>query len=114
MGCLRRERQLREGDIISIDFGVVVDGYYGDAAITVPVGKVGRGGQSSVQGDRGIPLSKESSRRCRQSAVGHFSRDPEYVEARGFSVVREFVGHGIGQQLHESPQIPNYGPPARE
>jgi methionyl aminopeptidase len=112
-GMPSKTRHIKEGDILSLDFGVVIEGYYGDAAITVPVGKI----------------SKEAERLCRvtenslyegitQARVGNRLSDishaiQEYVEERGFSVVREFVGHGIGQSLHESPQIPNYGPPSQ-
>jgi methionyl aminopeptidase len=106
-------RRLREGDIISIDYGVVVDGYYGDAAITVPVGKIGRPAEQlcSVAEQalyHGIDRARVGSR---LSDISHAIQT--HVEEHGFSVVREFVGHGIGQSLHESPQIPNYGPPGK-
>ena len=112
-GMPSKKRHLHEGDIISLDFGVVVDGYYGDAALTVPVGHI------SDQAARLCAVTEESLNRGIASAVtGNRLSDishaiQEYVEARGFSVVREFVGHGIGQHLHESPQIPNYGPPGK-
>jgi len=104
-------RQLREGDIIGLDFGVVLDGYYGDAAITVPVGTIApeaaellRVTQESLE--RGIGMARPGSRLSDISAAiqGH-------AESHGFSVVREFVGHGIGTALHEDPQVPNYGSP---
>jgi methionyl aminopeptidase len=112
-GMPSRQRHLKEGDIISLDFGVVCEGYYGDAAVTVPVGRID---ESAVQLCRVTEESLyEGIRRAtlgnRLSDISHAIQ--EYVEARGFSVVREFVGHGIGQQLHESPQIPNYGPPGK-
>lgn len=109
-GWPSKHRQLKEGDIIGIDFGVAVDGYYGDAAITVPVGKIGEDVQKlcSVTEDALYEGIRQALPRNRLSDVSHAIQ--QYVEARGFSVVREFVGHGIGQQLHESPQIPNYGP----
>jgi methionyl aminopeptidase len=112
-GMPSRQRHLKEGDIISLDFGVVCEGYYGDAAVTVPVGRIDESAvrlckvteESLYEGIRRATLGN------RLSDISHAIQ--EYVEARGFSVVREFVGHGIGQQLHESPQIPNYGPPGK-
>jgi len=112
-GMPSKLRRLKEGDIISLDFGVVLDGYYGDGALTAPVGKITEEAaqlctvteQSLYEG-----ISKAISGN-RLSDISHAIQD--YVENRGYSVVREFVGHGIGQQLHESPQIPNYGPPGR-
>jgi methionyl aminopeptidase len=112
-GMPSKRRRLKEGDIISLDFGVVFDGYYGDAALTVPVGQV------SEEAARLCAVTEESLYEGiahaiagnRLSDISHAIQ--EYVEQRGFSVVREFVGHGIGQHLHESPQVPNYGPPGR-
>jgi methionyl aminopeptidase len=109
-GMPSKRRLLKEGDIISIDFGVIIDGYYGDAAITVPVGKVCDEASELCQVTEcslyeGIRQVQPGNR---LSDISHAIQ--QYVEARGFAVVREFVGHGIGQQLHESPQIPNYGP----
>jgi methionyl aminopeptidase len=112
-GMPSRERRLREGDIISIDYGVVMDGYYGDAAITVPVGGVEEGASklcavAEAALYRGIEQARVTNR---LSDISHAIQS--FVEHHGFSVVREFVGHGIGQNLHESPQIPNYGPPGK-
>jgi methionyl aminopeptidase len=109
-GMPSKRRLLKEGDIISIDFGVIIDGYYGDAAVTVPVGKVSDEASELCQVTEcslyeGIRQVQPGNR---LSDISHAIQ--QYVETRGFSVVREFVGHGIGQQLHESPQIPNYGP----
>ena len=112
-GMPSKRRRLKDGDIISLDFGVVYDGYYGDAARTVPVGEV------SEEAERLCTVTEESLYQGisqaitgnRLSDISHAIQD--YVEKRGFSVVREFVGHGIGQHLHESPQIPNYGPPGK-
>jgi len=112
-GMPSKHRRLKEGDILSLDFGVVVDGYYGDAAVTVPVGKI------AAEAERLCEVTRESlSRGISQALSGNHLSDishaiQEYVESRGFSVVREFVGHGIGQHLHESPQVPNYGPPGK-
>jgi methionyl aminopeptidase len=109
-GIPSRKRKLREGDIIGLDFGVVLDGFHGDSAITVPVGRVGE--------EAGRLL--ETTRRCLELAieearVGKRLHDigaavQGHAEANGFSVVRDFVGHGIGRRLHEDPQVPNYGP----
>ncbi len=109
-GMPSKHRQLREGDIISIDFGVTIEGYYGDAAVTVPVGSVSEEATElcSVTEDSLYEGIRQVKPKNRLSDISHAIQ--HYVEARGFSVVREFVGHGIGQQLHESPQIPNYGP----
>ena len=107
------QRALAEGDIISLDMGVKLDGFYGDSAVTVPVGQVSddvqrllRVTQESLQ--KGIAQVRLGGR---VSDIGHAIQ--EHVEAAGFSVVREFVGHGIGVQLHEEPQIANYGEPGR-
>lgn len=112
-GMPSRERILKEGDIISLDFGVVMDGYYGDAAMTLPVGKISEHAENlcSVAEQslyQGIAKAVVGNR---LSDISHAIQ--AYVEAHGYSVVREFVGHGIGQHLHESPQIPNYGPPGK-
>jgi methionyl aminopeptidase len=109
-GMPSKRRELKEGDIISIDFGVTMDGYYGDAAITVPVGKVSNEARElcRVTEDALYEGIRQIQPNNRLSDISHAIQ--QFVEARGFSVVREFVGHGIGQQLHESPQIPNYGP----
>jgi len=103
-------RSLREGDIIGIDFGVISDGFYGDAAITLPVGEVTAEARRLMKATeeslyRGIEMARPGNR---LSDVSHAVQS--HVEREGFSVVRDFVGHGIGRSLHESPQIPNYGP----
>ena len=104
------ERVLREGDIVSIDCGVVLDGYYGDSAITVPVGT-----DLSPKAKRLLDVTQASLetaiRAVRPGAtLGDIGAAvQEVVEADGFSVVREFVGHGIGTRMHEDPQVPNYG-----
>ncbi|MGD6857561.1 type I methionyl aminopeptidase [Bacillus infantis] len=104
-------RVLNEGDIISIDIGAEYNGYHGDSAWTYPVGTVDRQvrhlldvtEQSLYEG------LKESKPDVRLSNISHAIQT--YAEANGFSIVREYVGHGIGQDLHEEPQIPHYGPP---
>lgn len=106
-------RVLNEGDIISIDVGVSLDGYYGDSAITLPVGQV------SEEAARLLRVTEESLYKAiecvrpgsRVSDIGHAVQ--RHVESFGFSVVREFVGHGIGRSLHEDPQVPNYRTGAR-
>jgi len=110
-GIPSKKRKLKEGDIISIDVGVCLDGYYGDAAITVPVGVVSKASRHLLQ------VTEESLNIAIASAVvgeklytvSHSVQ--KHAEANGFSVVRDFVGHGIGTELHEPPQIPNYGKP---
>ncbi len=106
-------KRLREGDLVSLDMGVRYRGYYGDAAITLPVGKVNQRARKLLQ------VTKEALKRAIEVAVpGNRLSDisyaiQSYAEGEGFSVVREFVGHGIGKRLHEDPQVPNYGPPHR-
>ena len=103
-------RELKPGDIVSIDCGVVLDGYYGDAAVTVPVGTT-----VPPEIQRLLDVTRDALYRGIQAArVGNSVGDvgaavQELVEAAGFSVVREFVGHGIGTRLHEDPQVPNFG-----
>jgi methionyl aminopeptidase len=104
---------LKAGDIISLDMGVKLNGYYGDSAITVPVGAVSDEVKRLLQVteealEKGIAEVKIGGR---ISDIGHAIQ--QHVEASGFSVVREFVGHGIGSALHEEPQIANYGEPGR-
>ena len=106
-------RQLKDGDIISLDVGAKLGGYFGDSAVTVPVGKVPEGTMRLLNAtrealDRAIEKVQVGGR---LSDIGHAVQ--RWVEASGFSVVREFVGHGMGEKLHEEPQIPNYGVPGR-
>jgi methionyl aminopeptidase len=111
-GIPSERRVLKTGDIVSIDTGVVLDGYYGDAAITVPVD-----GGLSPELQTLLDVTRESLYRGIEAArVGNTIGDvgsavQKLVESNGFSVVREFVGHGIGTKLHEDPQVPNYGAP---
>jgi methionyl aminopeptidase len=104
---------LKAGDIISLDMGVKLGGYYGDSAVTVPVGAVSNEAETLLRVtrealDNGIAQVRVGAR---ISDIGHAIQ--KHVEAHGFSVVREFVGHGIGASLHEEPQIANYGEPGR-
>ncbi|GAM10945.1 methionine aminopeptidase [Geobacter sp. OR-1] len=107
------KRELVEGDIVSLDFGVLCDSFYGDAAITLPVGKVDAKGQNliSVTEQSLYAAINFAVPGQRLSDISHAVQ--EYVESRGYSVVRDFVGHGIGRSLHENPQIPNYGQPGK-
>ena len=112
-GIPSAKRVLKSGDIISIDMGVKLGGFYGDSAVTVPVGEVPKGVTHLLDVTR-KSLEKAIEKvqvGGRVSVIGHAVQS--WVEAHGFSVVREFVGHGIGQALHEEPQIPNYGKPGR-
>ena len=103
------KRVLREGDIVSLDYGIFCNGYYGDTAITVPVGKISEESLRLLKATReclyrGIDETREGNR------LGDISSAIQnYVESAGFSVVRDYVGHGIGKSLHEDPQVPNYG-----
>lgn len=104
---------LKEGDILSVDFGVVYDGFYGDAAVTVPVGLVDPAQDRLMKATRrSLELAIAAAQvGGRLSDISHAVQS--FVEQEGFSVVREFVGHGIGRELHEAPQIPNFGPPGQ-
>jgi methionyl aminopeptidase len=109
-GIPSAKRMLKEGDIVSIDCGVVLDGYYADSAVTIPVGDHLRPETQKL-----LDVTRASLERAIQAArIGSTVGDvgatvQEMVEANGFSVVRDFVGHGIGTKLHEEPQVPNYG-----
>jgi methionyl aminopeptidase len=104
-------RVLAEGDIISIDVGASLDGYFGDSAVTLPVGHVSEQAATLLRvTEESLYLAIERVRPgSRVSDIGHAVQ--KHVEAFGFSVVREFVGHGIGVRMHEEPQVPNYGEP---
>jgi methionyl aminopeptidase len=106
-------RALKDGDIVSLDMGVKLNGFFGDSAVTVPVGRI----PETVT--RLLRVTREALDRAieqvraggRLSNIGHAVQ--AWVERHGFAIVREFVGHGIGEALHEEPQIPNYGTPGR-
>ncbi|MCF6094820.1 type I methionyl aminopeptidase [Microaerobacter geothermalis] len=107
------ERKLKDGDIISIDIGAEVEGYHGDSAWTYAVGSISEENQKLLQVTKDslfIGLN-EAKPNARLSDISHAIQ--RYVEQHGFSIVREYVGHGIGKNLHEDPQIPNFGPPGR-
>ncbi|MBA5875408.1 MAG: type I methionyl aminopeptidase [Nitrospira sp. CR1.2] len=107
------KRRLKEGDIIGLDLGAIVSGFYGDSAVTVPVGMV------NSEALRLIQVTEDSMYRgIAQAMVGNRLSDVSHaiqthVEQAGYAVVTEFVGHGIGRQLHEEPQVPNYGRPGQ-
>src|ERR1700722_1531559 len=108
-GIPSSSRRLRDGDILSMDFGVELNGYFGDAALTLPVGKI------SPDREKLLRVTRESLERAIEQVrpgnrLGDISSAVQgWVEKNGFSVVREFVGHGIGTRMHEEPQLPNYG-----
>jgi len=107
-GIPSARRVLREGDILKIDTGVILDGYFGDSATTIAVGKVSQ----EVQALMDVTLASLWEG-IKQAQVGGHLYDicgtiQDYVESRGYSVVREFVGHGVGRKLHEDPSVPNY------
>jgi methionyl aminopeptidase len=106
-------RVLKDGDIVGIDFGVIYEGFYGDSAVTVGIGKISEDARRLVQVTeqslyRGIEHLRDGKRLGDLSAAIQ-----QTVESAGFSVVRAFVGHGIGKRLHEDPPVPNYGEPER-
>lgn len=107
------KRVLKEGDIIGLDLGAIIGGFYGDSAITVSVG------QTTERNARLVQVTEEAMHLgIKQAVVGNRLSDishavQQHVEAAGYSVVTEFVGHGIGRQLHEEPQVPNYGKPGQ-
>lgn len=109
-GIPSKKKILKEGDIVGIDFGVILDGFYGDSAVTVPVGEI------SSMADKLLKVTEESLLKGIQEAAPDKNlyevsgAIQSYVEDMGFSIVRSFVGHGIGKSLHEDPQVPNFVP----
>ncbi len=106
-------RVLKEGDIVSVDVGAYIGGFHGDCAATYPCGKISEEAQRLIDVTRqsffeGFAQAREGNR---ISDISHAVQ--AYVEANGFSVVREYVGHGVGRNMHEAPEIPNYGAPGR-
>jgi methionyl aminopeptidase len=110
-GIPSKKRKLKEGDLMKLDFGVVYKGFYGDSARTVPVGKVDDSALKLLEATR-ESLAKGIEAAVAGNRIGDIGHAVQlHVEQRGYSVVRDFVGHGIGKKLHEQPQIPNYGNP---
>lgn len=107
------ERILKEGDIVGIDLGVYKNGFYGDAAYTYPIGKITPEAEKLLRvTEKALYLGIDSARaNNRVSDISY--KIQSYVESNGFSVVRAFVGHGIGRNLHEDPQVPNFGAPGK-
>ncbi len=112
-GIPKADKRIKEGDIISIDFGVLYKGYYGDAAFTISVGNITEEAKTLIK------ITKEALYNAISKAkAGFFLGDLSYAiqsvaSNAGFSPVRDFVGHGIGRKLHEEPQVPNFGEPGR-
>lgn len=107
------DRKIAEGDLVSLDFGVILDGYYGDAARTCPVGQVDERGRQLLDVTR-QSLEKGIEQAVAGRRVSDVSHAVQtWAEGHGFSVVRDYVGHGIGRALHEEPQVPNFGEPGR-
>jgi len=112
-GIPSRNVKLREGDIISIDVGAEYEGWFGDSARTFPVGEIAEEDRRLIEITRAA-LEKATEKAVignRLSDISHTIQS--YAESNGYSVVREYVGHGIGNEMHESPQVPNYGKPGR-
>lgn len=110
-GIPSAKRVLAEGEIISIDFGVKIDGYFGDSALTLPVGEVDKEAEKLIKTTRRALFAGIEQAVCSKRLFDISYAVQETAEKEGFSVVRDFVGHGIGKQMHEPPQIPNFGPP---
>ena len=112
-GIPSRSKVIKEGDIVSLDFGVVKDGYYGDSALTVGVEPLKEKERELIRTTKealfeGIKAARAGAR---LSDISHSIQS--YVESHGFGIIRDFTGHGIGSSLHEEPQLPNFGPPGK-
>jgi len=105
------ERELSDGDIVSLDFGAIVDGFHGDSAITVGVGKISSKAQELLAVTEAALITGIGAARSGVHLGDVSAAIQNYVEARGFSVVREYSGHGVGRNLHEDPLVPNFGSP---
>jgi len=112
-GIPSSRRVLRDGDIVGLDFGVCYDGYFGDAAVTVPVGRVTAEAERLMRVTEAALAAGIEAIRSGAHVADISAAIQDTVEAAGFSTVREFVGHGIGRSLHEDPQVPNYRTGAR-
>lgn len=112
-GMPRKDKILKEGDIVSFDFGVIYEGYYGDAALTVGVGEISEEAKKLLKAtEESLYIAIEKAR------IGNKIGDISFaiqnrIEREGFNVIRDFVGHGIGKALHEPPEVPNFGKPGR-
>jgi len=105
------EREIKEGDIVSLDIGSVVNGFYGDAALTMVAGKASRQAEKLVETTREA-LEEGIKKAYAGARLGDISAAiQKYAESRGYSVIREYTGHGIGREMHEEPQVPNFGKP---
>ncbi len=103
------ERVISEGDIVSLDVGAIFQGFQGDAAITVGVGKISPQAKQLLEVTQGALMAGIAAARCKAHLGDVSAAIQLYVESKGFSVVREYTGHGIGREMHEEPQIPNFG-----
>lgn len=111
-GIPSKKRKLAEGDLLKLDFGVSIRGYFGDAARTVPIGKISEEARALVEGtQQALKVGIEQA--VKGNRVGDIGFAVQrFAESKGYSVVRDFVGHGIGRELHEQPQVPNFGWPS--
>lgn len=107
------KRVLHEGDIVSLDFAAAIDGFHGDAALTVGVGSITPEAEALIHATKGALDAGNAAARSGAHLGDVSAAIQSFAEARGFSVVREYVGHGIGRQMHEEPQVPNFGMPGR-
>jgi methionyl aminopeptidase len=107
------DRIIVEGDIISLDFGAFLDGFHSDAAITIGVGKISSKAERLIEACRGALIAGISVARPDRHLSDISATIQKHIESKGFSVVREYTGHGIGRDMHEDPQIPNFGPPGQ-
>jgi methionyl aminopeptidase len=106
-------RVLREGDIVSVDVGAILAGYHGDAAITLPVGRISPETQRLLEVTEGALHAGIAAARVGNRSGDISAAIQSYVEGHGYNVVREYTGHGIGRKMHEDPQVPNYGEPGK-
>lgn len=107
------ERRLGEGDLLSLDVGVTYKGFVGDAGATYPVGEISRIAQKLIEVTQGSLYAGIAQARPGNRSGDISAAVQQYVEAQGFSVIREYTGHGVGRQMHEDPQVPNFGKPGR-
>lgn len=112
-GIPSTKRVLQEGDIISIDCGAILNGYQGDAARTVPVGKISKEAQNLIEVTKGSFFKGVEMSIVENRLSDISSAIQKYVESFGYSIVRDYVGHGIGKEMHEDPEVPNFGRPGR-